>query len=296
MRSSGRARLGVGILLLWAGSLGWHVKRQYFRPLDEVIASGARTLPPGTSYYAVFRQSRQVGWAQSRVDTLPASSGFLLRESLEARLPELGAAGETRLTTEAELGPSLALRRFVTHAGGALGDISVEGEVIGDSVLRASVSRGASEDSLRLRLDGPVILSTAVAMRLAAERSLRAGDRFRLPVLDPVSLETRPAELRVLEAAVRTYVDSATTDEAGRWIPARRDTVKAWLVEQTVAGIPLRSWIDEDGRILEGAVAGLRVRRTAFELAYLTYRALNDPVSADTVGSPATENSNGAGR
>jgi hypothetical protein len=54
----------------------------------------------------------------------------------------------------------------------------------------------------------------------------------------------------------------------GVWVTAREDTVQAWWIEQEVAGIRLRSWLDEDGRLLSADVfGGLRLERTAFELA-----------------------------
>ncbi|MFQ5679860.1 MAG: hypothetical protein ACE5HP_10435 [Gemmatimonadota bacterium] len=294
MKVSGRARLGLGILVLWVATLGWHVKRQYFRPLTEVIASGARMLPPGTSYYTVLRQDRQVGWAQSRVDTLPGGEGFLLEERLELRLPELGGSGAAGLSTRAELGPSLSLRRFAARTAGVLGAVSVEGEVIGDSLLRARTTRDGPPDAVTAPLDGPVVLSSAVALRLAAEGSLRPGDRLRLPILDPLSLELRPVELRVIDEAIRTYPDSATTDDTGRWLPARTDTVRAWLVEQELRGVRLRSWVDEDGRLLEArTIAGLRLERTAFELAYFPYRELTSPARESSPVAPRERDGSG---
>lgn len=284
-RASGRARLGLGILLLWAGTLAWHVKRQYFRPLEEVVALGARTLPPGAAYYAVQRDGRQVGWARSHLDTLPAGGGFLLEDRLEVFLP-LGPERVTVLASEVELGPTLALRRFAVESRGALGRFSASGRASGDTLLLVRVEREGRADSLRLSLDGPVLPSYALAMRLVAGGGLRPGDRVRLPVFDLASLSTRQALVRVLEGGLRSFPDSATVDEAGRWVPARRDTVRAWLVEREAAGLRLRTWIDEDGRLVEAEMAGgLRLDRTAFELAYYPFR---DEV-AGRAGTPPDE-------
>lgn len=271
-RASGRAWAGLAILLLWAVTLAWHVKRQHFRPLEEVVALGARTLPPGPAYYAVHRDGRQVGWARSHLDTLPASSGFLLEDRLEAFLP-LGPQRVTVLASQVELGPTLALRRFTVESTGPLGRFSASGRAVGDTVLLVRVEREGSAYSLRIPVDGPVLPSYALAMRLVAGGALRTGDRVRLPVFDPTTLSTRQALVRVLEGSRRSFPDSATVDDAGGWVEARRDTVQAWLVEQEAAGLRLRTWIDEDGRLVEAEIGGgLRLERTAFELAYYPFR------------------------
>jgi hypothetical protein len=49
--------------------------------------------------------------------------------------------------------------------------------------------------------------------------------------------------------------------------------VEAWLIEHRIAGLPVRAWMDEDGRLVEMEGGGLRVERTAFELAFFEDRA-----------------------
>lgn len=269
---TGRAKLATAILAIWTATLAWHVKRQYFRPLEEVLAEAAVTLPSGTAYYAVYAGDERVGWAQSHVDTLPDRSGFVVEDRLEARLPGLGGA-PTFLETRVVLGPTLRLKTFTVVARSPLGPFSARGSVEGDSALRIVVSRNGPPDSVRIPLEGPVVPATSLALRLAAERTLEPGDRISVAVFDPVTLSQRIAQLRVIDRQTRTFPDSADTDPAGRWLAARLDTVRAWLVEQEVAGLPLRSWIDEDGRLLEAEVGGgVRLERTAFELAYYPYR------------------------
>ena len=98
---SGRARLATGIIALWIVALGWQVKRLYFRPITQIVAQAARTLPPGTSYYRVYQGDRQVGWAQSQVDTLPSAGASIL--------PNAGPL--TSRTSEFEVGNCTWFRR-----------------------------------------------------------------------------------------------------------------------------------------------------------------------------------------
>ena len=267
---SGRTRLAVGVLAAWVVTVGWHLKRELLRPPAELLAEGAARLPPGTAYYAVLRGERPVGWAQSRLDTLPSGSGFLLHDRLEARLDLPGGAdGGFHLEAETELGPTLALRRFRLRAAGLLGRIDLVGTVRGDSLLELEGTGPAGAVPERIRLDGPVVPEAALPLRFVAWSEGRQVDRFRVPLFDPTTLSVVLTEVEVVEERIRSFPDSAVTDADGRWIPARRDTVRAWLLSREVAGAEVRSWVDEDGRLLEAEVpGGLRLRRTAFELAF----------------------------
>ena len=49
----------------------------------------------------------------------------------------------------------------------------------------------------------------------------------------------------------------------------REDTVLAWRTIWSVGQLELDAWVDEDGRMVDGQIeGGLRVERTAFELAF----------------------------
>ena len=266
---STRKAIAVLVLAVWVVALGWHAKRLYLRPEAEVLADAARTLPPGVSYYAVYQGDRHAGWARSEVDTLPAG-GFVLEDRMRVSLEGLGIPGGAELNSRPELGPSRALRSFRGEASGLIGGLTADGRVEPDSVLSFRVIRGGDTTRRSVRLDGPVVPSTALPLRVAAEGESEAGDRYRIQTFDPLQLSYQTQEVRVLERRVLTVPDSARRDSSsGEWVVARHDTVTAWRVARELAGVELESWIDEDGRYVEVSTgAGLRLERTAFELAY----------------------------
>lgn len=267
-----RGWLAVAILTVWTTTLGFHVKRLYFRPYSDLLAAAARTIPPGTAYYAVLRGDRQIGWAQTDVDTLPSATGFLLRDRLIIREPLAPGLDAMRLESEATLGPTFTLEKFTLNAQGIPGIRHVQGEVHGDSTLEVTL-RGVGETRTeRVELDEPIVVAAAWPLRFAARREVEAGQRYRLEVYDPLGGGRRPVEINVLRDAERTFPDSVTTVD-GRYVTARRDTVHAWEVEHDVSGLALRAWVDEDGRILEASLpGGIRLERTAFEFAYFGER------------------------
>lgn len=265
-----RKLTAAAILVAWIATVGWYAGRLYLRPEAERVARAARTLPPGVAYYGLHRGNRQVGWARSRVDTLPAGSGFLLTDLVELDASAPGFGGSLRLEARTRLGPALTLARFEVEARGLLGRIDARGTVAGDSLLEVVVAGPADTSRTRVELEGGIVPATAFPLRIAASALPEAGGRISFPSLDPFRLRPATVALDVGERSVRSYPDSAVRDpESGAWRPARRDTVLAWRVVRDVPGLPVEAWIDRDGRIVAARVgASLRVRRTAFELAY----------------------------
>lgn len=263
-----RSGLAVAVLLAWVAAMGWQVRRVYLQPEAERLAAAARSLPPGVAYYALLHGDERAGWAQTDVDTLPDASGFRVADRLVVRLPGLGAAGESETRIQTWLDQTLNLRRFeVIEVRG--GDTArSEGDVLGDSVIRLQRSVAGRTEGTFLDIPGPVTTAAGWPLRLAAGGASRAGDEYVVDLFDPVSWLVRAVQLRVLEESTRVFADSADLDSiAGRWYLAGEDTVRAWLVGEQ--GRADATWVDEDGRIIEGTVrGGLRRERTAFEIAF----------------------------
>lgn len=262
----------MAILLVWAGTLGWHVKRLYFRPVSELLAEAARTIPPGTAYYSVSREGHRIGWAQTDIDTLPGATGFLVSDRLVLGEGLLPGQDPLDVRVEATLGSTFALRAFDLSAVGIPGIRHVRGEVHGDTLIELEVRGDAPSRRQAIPLEGPVFVAAAWPLRFAAEREVEPGERYELGVFDPLAGGRRRMSIEVVDRATRTFPDSVTAEQ-GRWVTAREDTVRAWRVEHDLSGITLTAWVDEDGRLLEAdAPGGLHLERTAFELAYFGER------------------------
>lgn len=296
---SKRTILAVGLLVAWAGALGWHVKREYFPARSTLLARGARGIPPGPAYYRLAWDGRRLGWARVQLDTIPGG-GFRIRSLVEMEADPLGPSGSLRVETESRLGPELRLRSFEARAGGSLlaalsagalpsaagsgpapdtaaraggAELVVRGRVLeGDSTLVAVLERAGRRDSVRFPTGGDLVPLGALPLRLAADPRTAAGRRVSVRLLDPRSASVRNVTVQVTEGAPRSYPDSARRDpDSGRWVAARRDTVRAWRVTPAEGGLPVTAWVDEDGRLLEARLgSALRLERTAFELAYFS--------------------------
>lgn len=268
-----RRGLAVMFLAAWVVALGWQAKRVWFPARAERLAAGVRTVPPGVAYYAVFRGEARAGWAQVEVDTLPGGAGFRIRDRVFLDSPGLGVAGRSETESSEFLDSTLGLDSL-THTsvvGVDTARIRIVSE--GDSVMILY----DADDSPGVRVSVPEETTTDSGwrLRLAAGGLAEPGRRYEAPVFDPIVGAARARQIEVLEARSLAYPDSADTDSlSGAWIPVREDTVRAWRVTSGRGDAAREVWVDEDGRLVDGQIfGGLRVERTAFELAFFTRRA-----------------------
>jgi len=264
-------RRGLAILILtaWAAALGWQVRRVFFPSEVERLAAGVRTLPPGVAYYSVYRGTQRAGWAQTDIDTLPNGTGFRVRDRLYLEMPGLGSAATVERSTDEYLDRELDLDSLVRVNVAGADTTLLRAVVEGDTLLRIA---GAGDRLEAVDLPGPVTTDVGWRLRLAASGAAGAGALYGLDLFDPGSGTRRSLRIEILESSALSFPDSADTDSlSGAWIAVRRDTVNAWRVRQRVGGATFESWVDEDGRLVDGdIVGGFRMERTAFELAFFT--------------------------
>jgi len=267
-RRPGRRAIGLLILVLWLGMVGWQVRREYFKPQLRSLAEAAMSLAPGTNFYTLRMGERAVGLATSRLDTLP--EGFVLEDFMSLELPALGQEGRAVVRTEVELSPALVMKTFSFSLDSEVGAFEASGAVQGDTLLQVRVDAGGEgTEELSYRIDEPPIFASILPLRVAAGRELEVGSELRLPIFDPSSLSTRTVTVRVLEHDTLMVPDSASLDpESGRWSPGRYDTIPAWKIGEAYGGVEVESWVDEDGRIIRAeSPMGFAMERTEYELA-----------------------------
>ncbi len=265
-----RQALGIGVLLAWGAVVGFHIRREYFRPMDVVLAQGARALAPGAQFYVVRMNGHAIGYASSRLDTV--ATGFRFDDLLALDVPALDTLARAVARTRVDLDHSLRLRAFGFELTSGMGRFSVVGETRRDSVLSVTVSGGGVPQRSVLRLDPSVTLDAALPMRLATAGRLAVGGRYRARIFDPSVLAVREATVRVTAADTIVVPDSAALAGA-RWRAAGWDTVPVWRVEEEMGGVSVSSWVDVDGRVVRAeSPLGFTIERTAYELARQEWR------------------------
>jgi hypothetical protein len=277
-----RRAWAVVILAAWAGALAWLVKREVFRPTGARLADAALRVSPGAVYYRLTLGGRQVGFASSTIDTVPA--GIAVTDVLVLETPGAGARSRTAAMSRAALSRSLRLERVDVRFEGASGAFAAQASVSGDTVLAVRVQAPTATHTARLRLQGAVVVPMMVPLRLALGGAPKPGRSYAAQVFDPFLLARRDVTVRVTAESTLVVADSAGYDStAMAWVPAHLDSVRAFGIEETAGGATVRRWIDGQGRVVRAeAPGGLTMERTAFELAFENFRR------RDTAGTAAT--------
>ena len=265
-----RGALAVLILVAWVAALGWQARRVFWPAAAQRLALGVRMIPPGVAYYSVFRAGVRAGWAQTEIDTLPSATGFLVRDRVLLDLPGLGATGRSERSSEEYLDSRLNLDSMVHLSIVDDDTMRLRALSEGDSVILVFDDAGQTVE--RVAVGEPVTTPSGWRLRLAAAGRAEPGTSYQVLVFDPFTASARALQLDILQTGSVAFPDSADTDSiSGAWIPVREDTVQAWLVRRRAGDVRQEVWVDEDGRLVDGEIfGGLRVERTAFELAFFT--------------------------
>jgi hypothetical protein len=267
-----RRSWAVVILTAWAVSLGWLVKREFFRTTAERLAEAALAVPPGTVFFRIDLAGHQVGFASTTVDT--AGTALHVTDVLLLEFPVLGRMHRTRTRSSAVVNRALRLQALDVLFDGDEGRFAAHGEVQGDSVLQLTLASAGDSRATRLRLLQPIVLTTLLPLRLAFGGALKPGRTVTTRVFDPLELAERDVGVTIAAESTLIVPDSAGFDSTTMaWTAARFDTVRAFRIEERSEGLTTNAWVDAQGRTVRvtGPV-GVSMERTAYEIAYQNFR------------------------
>jgi len=275
----------VAILIAWALSLGWLVKREGFRPTGARLAEAALAVPPGALFYRLGIGAQQVGYASTTIDTI--GNELKVENVFVLDIPALGSLHRTTARSIATVSRALRLESVETTFDGDLGQFSAHGRVLGDSVLSVAIipEAGADSQMTRIPLQGPITLPTLLPLRLAFGGELKSGRSYQARLFDPLLLTTRDVSVRVASESTLVVSDSADLDSTVMvWVPEHFDTVRAFRIDHDAMGMPMSSWIDAQGRLVlaasdsgkgggpGGPGNGFAMERGAFEIVYQNFK------------------------
>jgi transglutaminase-like putative cysteine protease len=277
-----RRHLAASIFFIWFVTLGWLVRREFFRPRAELLAEAALTVSPGATYYEITLASEQIGYASNKIDTL--TDAIRLEDQMLLQVPALGSIERVDARTEVHLTRALVLTGFDATLRSGSARFAAQGRVSGDSLLTVVIESGDSRRTLDIPLREPLMLPGLLPLQLAFGGGLEVGNTLTLQMFDPLVLAKRDLEVTVTAESTFVVPDSAALDAAtATWVAARWDTLRAWRVVQRMSGLAVETWIDGLGQVVEAtSPMGFRMRRTAFEIAYENFRRREPQVWASS--------------
>jgi hypothetical protein len=190
-----RRVIGVSVLAIWLGMVGWHIRREYYVPAAERLAAGARMLAPGSHWFIIRMGDVPIGMAQSRLDTLP--EGYVFNDEMTMDVPALGEMHRALARTRIDLGPSLELLGFAFGLDSQIGSFEVSGRAEGDSALSVIMDAGSGPQESRMAVSEGLLLDAALSLRMAASGALREGNEFTARIFDPSSMSERDVVVSV---------------------------------------------------------------------------------------------------
>jgi hypothetical protein len=272
--------VGGAIIVAWIVGLALLVRREYFRPQLERLAEAAAKVTPATMYYGVMQGDRQIGFAQSQVDT--TKDAITVAEYLVAEVPIGGKARRISARTNARLSRGLRVRSFEIAINAEGPPVRAGGRVDGDTVLVFAMTSGSQKpDSQRIALTGPVLLPMHTPLVAALIERPKVGKHYVLPVLDPATMNARTVTLDVRAESAFVVNDSSVFDrETKRWHGVLPVSIRGWqLSARDSGGVSFSGWVDEQGRIIQTTQLGFVLRRLPYEVAFENWK---DDTSAVT--------------
>lgn len=273
----------AGILVAWGAALVGLVQRDIMRTSTERMAELALLVNPSNTFYAVEQNGAHIGYASSTLDTL--TDTLVVRDLLVADLSVGGTTQRMTARSRIVMSRTLALRAFSVDVGTPDAPAHVSGFTEGDTAIAYVVETGGTpSDTQRVTVSGPIVLPALLPVAAILQQEPKVGRRVTFHTFDPAAMSSKDVTLEIAAESLFSVVDSARKDVAtGLWVAALRDTVRAWrLVAQDGAGFS--GWVDAQGRIVETTqLAGLRLRRMAYEMAFENWRAASPSASGGGV-------------
>jgi transglutaminase-like putative cysteine protease len=182
---------------------------------------------------------------------------------------------------------AFVLRSFTIESGPIASPARVSGYVEGDtSIAYVTETKDVKADTQHVRVHGPVLMPTLLPLAAMLGAKPKVGRTVTYTTFDPATMSARDVTVAFSAESLFTVADSAVMNPAtGRWQVELRDTVRAWRLT-SADWAQSGAWVDTQGRVVEGsAPTGLRLHRTAYELAFENWRL----DAADTVKGPAAK-------
>jgi len=257
----------VLIVALWIGGLGMMLRRNANTSESQLLAEVALRLQPATFYYIVERDGRQIGAASSSVDT---SAKMLLSEEYfvgEYPAPDGKPVERTSARWQTRLTRAFRLADLTIDVARQTRPFSINASVEQDTTLFiAGTKTTGGHPPARYTFAAPLFTPSLAPVAFMLGGSHEIGRKKTMSVFDPTTRTVIRPELTIRAESLFTVVDSAAFDKGGNWVPAHRDTVRAWRIDGTPHG--LTAWVDAEGRVVAANAGGLSATRTAFEIAF----------------------------
>ncbi len=244
--------ISVAVVLWWLVMCAALLWREYLLPRLPVGAArvAASEVEDREEWMGIYAQGQKIGHANTRISR--SGAGWVLEEGALLRLSLLGIPREVRSHILVETTEGFLLRGFRTKVESGPTHFNAEGKVEG-SELSVKIRSAGRVREVRIPLKETPWLPQSIRYLLLFQGDLQPGQRFRFPMMDPLTLGIKPLEI-VVEARDRIVMGQREVD--------------ALRLGYSWAGLSTRAWVSLEGEMLrEEGFGGLSMIRESREQA-----------------------------
>ncbi len=239
--------VGIVIVVLWILVIAELARRTHFASKEVEFTHDETGITGGDSeqWMDILLKGRKAGYAVTKVKRL--SGQFEVNERIFLILNLMGSTRKILSTTRAQVDEGFRVTSFTFSLSSELIDFRVSGRIEGNDLF-VSMGQEGKGDVKRIRLPAKPMINAGVSQYFRS-RQLKVGATFSFPLLDPVSMTTNQAIIKVV---------------GKEEITLNGQTYNAFRLEMRFLGKPLIFWLDEQGNSLkeEGFMGFTLVRTT----------------------------------
>jgi len=222
--------IGFGLVMF-----GLLVGRYYLKgtsPELELSPERFGELSSEARWYGIYFQGEKIGYSNSRM--VRQDSQLVVTDRTYMSFAMIGRRQKVDSFVRAVTDDSLRLLSFVFSISSEDSEFGIRARVEENALVLQITSAGETR-SERIELKERPQLPSTVEL-LLADRELEPGQRFSTMIFDPASLAEVPLEIEVI----------------GRESIIHRDReVPVWHLRQNMLNMPVDTYLDEDGRMIE---------------------------------------------
>lgn len=240
---------GLCIVAGWLVMMGLLVKKVHFTETapSTGIANGQTGIEGDErEWKEIFLKERKVGYAMSMLGS--QDQEYFVREELFLRLDLMDLGQSLYASTQVRLDRFLRLKNFQMMMSSGVVRFEISGKVE-ERVLVVTDARPGAQRVQRIPLEEIPMLAASLPLFFKT-RSFTPGERFSLPLFDPVTLSQTKIPFKV---------------KGKETVTLNRIPYEAFRLEGELWGNPIIFWIDEEGGTLkeEGFMGLTTVRSSA---------------------------------
>lgn len=218
--------------LLMCAALAWKERSPrgvIFRPVGDVW----QEIDDRVEWTGLYLENEKIGYASTRLKR--SAEGWTIEERAFLRLAFLGLPKEVKTTTAVYTDQDFALKGYElsVESGPTLFKSRAE---VRDSSLVVEIESAGRVRTSRITLQERLWTLQGLKYALALQGNLSVGRRFRVPLLDPISLKLQDVEL-VVESKEKKKIGGSE--------------VEVLAVSYSWGPLKLKAWVSPEGEILE---------------------------------------------